>query len=250
MKIQILSDQHIEFKKNYGYVINRMIPRADVLVIAGDFCNHTPMREKFIQEHLLPKWKHIIMIPGNHDLWDDSWDHPSFGFHRQVFEKNGNKCYYVNNQIIEIDDVSFICSTMWTHIGAVNSFSIHNSMGDYDMIDGLTVEKINEYHLLNRGFLNESMYKLTNVKTKRVIVTHHVPSFNLISPAWRNHTLNEAFAADMDTFIMMHGDDVSLWIHGHSHDCVDKYLGDIRFVRNPMGYPHERKGDMDLVISV
>lgn len=251
MRIQILSDQHIDVGRNFGYVVNRMVPRADVLVIAGDFCAHRPMRENFIRDRLLPKWKTIIMVPGNHDLWNCSFDDPFFGSAEKVFEhSNGNKCYYVNNKIVEVDNVCFICSTLWSHIGAVNSFQIQRSLGDYAEIKGYTIEKNNEYHLINKAFLSESVSSLVNDSRKKVIVTHHIPSFNLVSPRWKNQVLNEAFAADMDSFIMMYSDYISCWIHGHSHDFLDTYLGGIHFVRNPMGYPKERNGDMDLVINV
>ena len=249
MKIQILSDQHIEFKKNFSYVINRMIPRADVLVIAGDFCPHNElMRSKFIRAHILPKWKHTIIIPGNHEFWKSTCDDEWFGNRKEIYEQDGNICYYVNNDIVIIDEIPFVCSTMWSYIGHINSYYIQQSMGDYHNCKGLTVDITNKFHTDSRLFLNVAMKDLSNKRS--VIVTHHIPSFNLISPRWRNEDLNEAFAADMDSFIMDNEGKISHWIHGHSHDCLDQYLCGIRFIRNPMGYPHERKGDMDLVITI
>jgi hypothetical protein len=122
-------------------------------------------------------------------------------------------------------------------------------MNDYSKIYGLTVDKTNDYHTANRKFLEDAMEKIPEGK-RCVVITHHVPSFNLISKRWRGNPLNEAFSADMDTFIMMYGHKISHWIHGHSHDRVDKVIEGVRFIRNPMGYPHERDCDMDLVIEI
>jgi len=250
MKIQILSDQHIEFPKNFSYLINRLHPRADVLVIAGDFCPHNEsMRIQYIYDHILPKWKHTIMIPGNHEFWGSNFNDEWFGSKKEIYEhSNGNKCYYINNDIITLDKISFVCSTMWSYIGHINSYRVQQSLGDYHYCDGLNVDLTNRFHTANRIFFKVAMDTISN--NRCVFVTHHVPSFNLISSKWRGNDLNEAFSSDMDTFIMENEEKISHWIHGHSHDFLDKYLCGIRFIRNPMGYPRERYGDMDFTITL
>ena len=253
MKVQILSDQHLEFKKNFGYFENRCVARADTLVIAGDFFPHGSnefVRETHIENRLLAKWKNVVLIPGNHEFYGATYEHKFFGEAYEVYEhSNGNKCHYVNNGIVEIDGVHFVCTTLWSHIGYDNAYHIQNSMNDYYQIRGLSVDKVNKFYATNVEFLVDAMSKIPKGK-KCVIVTHHVPSYNLISPRWRGSRLNDAFSADMDVFIMTHSDKISHWIHGHSHDAVDQYIDGIRFIRNPMGYPQERDVDMDMVIRI
>jgi len=251
MKIQILSDQHIEFKQNDTYFRNRCHPRADTLIIAGDLCPHvSPKRYNCINNMLLQNWNNTIIIPGNHEFYDSTAKDEWFGEKEQIFSNSyGNKCYYVNNKVVEIDKHYFVCSTLWSNIGYDKASQIQYQMNDYHKIHGLTVDFINECHTANRKWLQEAVSNIPNGK-KCVVITHHVPSFNLINPRWRGHELNEAFSADMDTFIMMFGDKISHWIHGHSHDFIDTNLGGIRFIRNPMGYPQERGCNMDLVIDI
>jgi len=248
MKIQILSDQHIDFKQNFSYCMNRMIPRCETLIIAGDICPHDIYEhERFIHEKILPNWKNTIIIPGNHEFWGNSSDDEFFGSKKKVWTKDGNTCTYMNNDVVEIDGVTFIGTTLWSYIGGDKHFEIQNGMGDYTYIQGNTVDKNNQRFLDNCEFLTNAVKDLDK---KAVVITHHVPSFNLINDQYRGHSLNEAFAADMDTFIMMYGHKISHWIHGHSHDEIDRVFDGIRFIRNPMGYPQERNCNMDMVIRI
>ena len=250
MKIQILSDQHIDFSKNFNYVINRCIPRCDTLVIAGDLCPHTEGHEKFITEHILPKWKNVIIIPGNHEFYGDDIDHKYFGSIETIYEnQKGNKAYYVNNKIVELNGVYFVCSTLWSHIGYENALHIKTQMNDFYKITGMTIDIYNSIYRANVHFMEDAMSKIPNGK-RCVVVTHHIPSYNLVNRRWREHPTNDAFSSDMDIFIMQHESKISHWIHGHSHDYLDETHSGIRFIRNPMGYPQERDCDMDMVISV
>jgi Icc-related predicted phosphoesterase len=251
MKIQILSDQHLEFEKNQNYFVNNCHSRADTLIIAGDFCNHnSPIRYNYINNHVLPKWKNTIMIPGNHEFYGSHVNDEWFGVKDKIYDGGkGSKVHYLNNGVVEIDGFYFVCSTLWSWAGYDNASQVQHMMNDYREISGLTVDRLNEYHKINRDFLQDAMMSIPNGK-RCVMITHHVPSFNLIGARWRGNNLNEAFSADMDTFIMMYGDKISHWIHGHSHDFLDRTLSGIRFIRNPMGYPGERDCDMDLVIEI
>jgi len=251
MKIQILSDLHVDHKKNYDLFNNRFHARADTLIIAGDIHPHNSENyDTFIKNCLLPKWKNVIIIPGNHEFYGSTFDDEKFGHFIKLYENSdGHKVHYCNNHILEIEDTQFICSTLWSHIGLSNVYKIQHMLNDYHEIRGLTVDIVNEIHMINKNFLIDSLLQVPNEK-RCIVVTHHVPSFNLISPRWRSDDLNEAFSADLDTIIMTYSDKISHWIHGHSHDSIDKILDGVRFIRNPMGYPREQSGDMDLVIDI
>lgn len=248
MKIQVLSDQHIEHKANFGHFINRCVPSADTLVIAGDLCPHVdPTRYSYINQHILPKWKNTIIIPGNHEFYGSTKNDEWFESKKVVYEHhNGNKCYYLNNDTVEIEGVTFVCSTLWSEISPNNHITIQNGLNDYYSIKGNTVRDTNERFKANCKYLEETVDSLDSC----VVVTHHVPSFSLVTERYRGHSLNEAFIADMDGFLDQYSHKIPLWICGHSHDFMDKMIYDTRCLRNPMGYPRERDADMDLVVEI
>ena len=70
-----------------------------------------------------------------------------------------------------------------------------------------------------------------------VIVTHHAPSLRSISPVFDQDLLNAAFASALDE--MVAASEVPLWVHGHTHHCVDYRIGNTRVVSNQRGYPQE-----------
>ena len=72
LEIQIVSDLHLEFwqtKTKFNFVQ----PAADILALLGDICcwgsdNDFETFKKFIYE-ILPLYKTIIMVPGNHEYY-------------------------------------------------------------------------------------------------------------------------------------------------------------------------------------
>ncbi|MCZ8101045.1 MAG: metallophosphoesterase, partial [Burkholderiales bacterium] len=73
---------------------------------------------------------------------------------------------------------------------------------------------------------------------RRVVVTHHLPSWHSVSPAYVAAPSNPAFASDLDALVPR----ADLWIHGHTHSSHDYLLGGCRVVCNPRGYPMRAGG--------
>ena len=67
-----------------------------------------------------------------------------------------------------------------------------------------------------------------------VVVTHHVPSFELVAPEFKGSPLNGAFAVELGNYIA--ASPIEYWIYGHSHRNIDKVIGNTRCVSNQLGY--------------
>jgi Icc-related predicted phosphoesterase len=76
-----------------------------------------------------------------------------------------------------------------------------------------------------------------NPSDKNIIITHHLPSYSCIDPKYRNSSLNQFFANDLD-YLINELKPVA-WIFGHSHSAVDIKIGETRCVSMPTGYPSE-----------
>jgi Icc-related predicted phosphoesterase len=75
-----------------------------------------------------------------------------------------------------------------------------------------------------------------------VVVTHHAPSQRSLNPLYSD-PMAAAYATHLDALVEESG--VPLWIHGHTHHCVDYRLGRTRVVANQRGYPDEPVGGFD-----
>jgi hypothetical protein len=82
-----------------------------------------------------------------------------------------------------------------------------------------------------------------------LVVTHHAPGLRSCAPAFRDHPVTAAYASDLEW--MLDGS-AALWIHGHTHFCVDYAVNGTRVVANQRGYPDEAAAGFDpaLVVEV
>jgi 3',5'-cyclic AMP phosphodiesterase CpdA len=125
MRLQLLSDLHLE--NNFGFVA-QPAAGADVLVLAGDIGSYQPgsrlMNEAdFGLARFAPKagrgsWKHVLYVPGNHEY--DALEYPATRLRlRAACERLG--ITWLDEQVVVIDSVRFVGSTLWTDFDALAS---------------------------------------------------------------------------------------------------------------------------------
>ena len=71
-----------------------------------------------------------------------------------------------------------------------------------------------------------------------VVLTHHAPSYQSVSPQFIGNSANGAFVSNLEEFILDRPK-IKVWAHGHTHSPSDYYIGDCRVVANPLGYRRE-----------
>lgn len=67
-----------------------------------------------------------------------------------------------------------------------------------------------------------------------MLVTHHLPTLEVVAPQHKGSLLNSAFATELGDFIA--DSRIDVWIYGHSHANIDATIGNTRIVSNQMGY--------------
>ena len=235
LKVTWVSDLHLDFPINVSRVLNGDIDNvhnADVLVIAGDTCEHDKRQSlKHVFEHLQSQYSFIIEIPGNHNYWSMNYNNKK---HKQMFESfqhwEADNHVYVNNTTVYIDDIAFVCSCLWSKINYEEQVEIQHTMNDYAFIKNFVTMDSMCVHKRSAKFLQQELQK----PGKKIVVSHHLPSYQLIDPCYVHETTNSAYASSLEH---MFDCDFEFWIHGHSHSRVDEMILDRRFVRNPLGYP-------------
>ena len=237
-KIQIASDLHLEFPENRDFLEkNPIIPKAKILLLAGDIVSDNK-RDK--AEFFFKKWQNdfklIIEVPGNHDYYGGTISSVLPSWHElapnHVKMNNTGQTFY---------GIKFICSTLWSYVPSQSETYTHRSINDYhqirkkspDDMRNLTVKDTNEFNKISVAYLYEELQKPFDGKI--VVLTHHLPSNKCISPKFYNSPLNPAFVNSLDDLIQFN-QQISLWVHGHSHDFRDIKIGNTRVVRNPLGY--------------
>ena len=176
---------------------------GDILVLAGDI--------GYIGDEM-------IVVPGNHEFYK-YYDIASLQEGELVQIRSNVKVYY--NAIVNMGDVDMILSTLWAHIPLQDAFATESGVTDFHriMFEGETIT-----------------FKQFN---KELVVTHHVPSFQLSSPDFKGSRINGAFVSNEDDFIETCGADY--WIYGHFHRNIDNLIGKTQCVSNQLGYVFARE---------
>lgn len=179
------------------------------------------------------QYEQVLVVPGNHEFYK-YYDIASLPDGELLAVRSNVRVYY--NAIVTIGDVDLILSTLWAHIPLQDAFATEQGVTDFRRImykdETLTYEQFNREHVRCMEFLRRACKVAPSAK--RIIVTHHVPSFQLSSPDFKGSHINGAFVADEDAFIESCGADY--WIYGHSHRNIDAVIGTTQCLSNQLGY--------------
>jgi predicted phosphohydrolase len=241
MKIQYASDLHLEFRDNERYLGSEpLIPSADVLVLAGDIVPFNQMDDfKWFFNFVSENFKVVYWVPGNHEYY-----HSDLAEQRgTLYEAVRPNVFLVNNYAVTIEDVRLIFATLWTNIKPIYQIQIERGMNDFHLIKlngaRLTAEDLNSEHATSLAFIEYELLQQTP-GIRKMVVTHHVPTFVKYPPKYLGSVLNQAFAVDLDKLLIAIGPDY--WLFGHHHQNIAEFtVGKTKLITNQLGYVQARE---------
>lgn len=250
MRLQLISDLHLEFDPNY-------LPKnngSDTLILSGDICvvdyfkrseqsPHYVKKLSFLKffEHVAKNWDNVVYVMGNHENYLGS-----IGKSYNILKENiPESIHLLDKTSIEIDGIAFIGGTLWTdqNNGCPSTeFVLRNRMNDYRVIDsGIRYGRLStkETRVEHANTLREFSRLYHETTLPVVVCSHHAPTWLSIHENYKNeHLLNGGYASDLSDFILDRPR-IKLWTHGHMHNNFDYMVGDTRVVCNPKGYHNE-----------
>ncbi len=239
MRVFAISDLHIDYEENYVWLssLSDVDYQDDIIIIAGDLTDIPPLFTKGL-EILKDKFKDVLFVPGNHDLW--------------VIRNNGNDSLEQFHQLKQTaEDIGVITEPY--HHGALSIVPLY---GWYDFTFGepkqqlktgwmdFTAckwpENIDETDITNNFVsMNEPFLKTRN---KFIIsFSHFLPRIDLMPSVIppRNRLLYPVLGSILlESQIRKLGSDIH--VYGHSHVNIQKRKGNITYINNAFGYPSER----------
>ncbi|MCD4665782.1 MAG: metallophosphoesterase [Bacteroidales bacterium] len=235
MKIQYCSDLHLEFPENKEFLkINPIQPNGDILLLAGDIVPFVVIdNHKDFFDYLADNFKYTYWVPGNHEYYRFDIINKS----GTLNEKIRSNVFLVNNTSVIHHNVKYIFSTLWTKIRPAYQWQIERGLSDFHVIKysgyRFSAEK---YNLLHEDSLNFIKQELSEKKEhKKVVVTHHVPTFLNYPEKYKGSVLNDAFAVELFDLIETIGPDY--WIFGHHHQNISDFkIGKTKLITNQLGY--------------
>lgn len=125
---------------------------------------------------------------------------------------------------------------MWSKIPLKEAYYTEQVISDFRRIifngDLLTFADFNLEHERCLSFLKDAVS--CSRARRKIVVTHHVPSFQMQCPKFADSQANGAFTVELEEYIKNSG--IDYWIFGHSHYNVDVKIGNTNCVSNQLGY--------------
>lgn len=204
-------------------------------------------------EQFLTKMCHmftrVFIITGNHEYYyhhgryisdTDRWMATVEAKIRDIATRLTN-LVYLQNELFELPetDICIYGTTLWSRITDRERSVVRQQIADYQRIPNMTTDRSTQLFETNVAHLTETL------QNKRLIViSHHLPKYDLIADKYRSSGINSAFASTVEI-----ADDprIVAWIAGHTHSPMIQG----KYYVNPIGYPMENQvTDFNKVISI
>lgn len=262
--LQFISDIHLEYynEMSFGKILR---PKAPYLALAGDIGK--PKTKLFADffKYCSNNWKHIFYVAGNHEYYgnkfamvedeivqQESFDDIQTAISSVVGQFNNVHFFTEENPSVYLkeDNVAIVGQTLWTHIQPSKMKLVQKCMNDYSYISvndqtkirALSPLDINTMHLRQKAILTKQLAFWQQSNVPVCVITHHMPSFELICEQYRQSPINCCFASDCDELIQH---PVRAWVYGHTHNVASKILNGVALAVNAMGYPKEHIAGFD-----
>lgn len=246
MKITLWSDIHLEFSSFEP--IN--LTESDVLILAGDCLiasmtkGHTEFANRFNEffSKCNDLFANIIVIAGNHEFYKGHW-YKSLDVLREFYAKFNN-ITFLEQDSIQINNVTFVGGTMWTNMNNGDPLTIVHvptQLNDFRVIrhDKRNYRKLLPKDVMARYYETENIFhRLINesLTDKVVVVTHHCPTTKSVSDEHKHdHLTNGAYVNNLSNFILDHVK-IKYWCCGHTHWAHEYSIGQCTVICNPRGY--------------
>lgn len=272
LKIQIVSDVHSEFWSTKK-VFNFIKPSAPILALLGDIgCvgsdDDFVVYKRFVTEQL-SKFKHVILIAGNHEYYYNPPTKTSrvgktntlAACNKKIkaFAATSPKLHFLHNSTMKMTigkkKYVIIGSVLWTWIPKEYRKGVQHRMNDYRYINvrdsktkrirGITSDDVAAMHVKNRRYIKLALALAKKAGAVAIVLTHHKPYLK------KNHSSTPyacAYESDMSKLFIK---PLAAWAYGHTHIKDQSIIKGVKIVSNPKGYPKQQTHfDRSYVLSI
>jgi len=249
MRVFAASDLHVDFAANLAVVedISAVDHLDDVLILAGDVAHRFEVLLGIL-ETLRARFRSLLYVPGNHDLWvRDDGDDSIAKFHR-ILEMCAR--LDISTQPTTMEGYRFVPLFSWYEPDFGQGSTWPGGTGG---AGGIPVRWADRRHCRwpqDMGPPAEYFARLNQADQhgpvgSRATITfsHFVPRPDLL-PSREHLRFKElpqvAGSAAIDSQLRLAG--ASAHVFGHTHIRCDGQIGGVRYVQHGLGYPRERRG--------
>jgi len=237
VRIQIMSDLHIEQCQEVPDSLSYITPKADILVLAGDIGRiHRFTQLKSFLEDVCKKFKIVLYVPGNHEFYRVPcvpWKGMSELYQDLLVIKKGiANLFVLSRSSVVIGDVCIAGCTLWSQaMVEIPKFIVK--------IKGINTRIYNGLFRRDLAYIEHMISYCKKKELKLVVVTHHCPTHFVSRKA---HMYKSLYTSNLD--YLLDSQKVHTWICGHNHKNFDLVtpLG-THLISNQKGKPRDHVED-------
>jgi Icc-related predicted phosphoesterase len=229
----------LHLESNAFSPVASVVKEADVIVLAGDV---HPGVDGIVWARQAFGDKPLVMVAGNHELYEGDWNRT---LDEMRVAARANHVYFLENDSVVIDGVSFFGATLWTDFQYFSTTPVwdrefaEKNFPDFNSIwvgdETLTTEQTIARHNESLAWLKDELAK--GDPEKQVVVTHHFPHKKSCAPQYVVDRLTAVFGSHIPESVI---NQCGLWIHGHTHSSSNYRIGGgeryTRVIANPRGF--------------
>lgn len=244
MKIQIISDIHLEHHVDYDFK-KTITPKCDYLFIPGDIGHIDKPLFKEFMNYVSYNWKEVFYVPGNHEFYDNELT-SYYEKYEYFFDEYYNIFFVDEESTYQLEDY-------------IITGSIGFSLLDLDYNDDY-LEYLNDFKYIkySSGILTpwhnniiartqkETLYDtILKNKDKKIILMTHIPygHHNMTSskefhdqPTFLTKYFCNTLDVEINKKIIEH---CKIVIGGHTHHSYDYTRNGVRYISNQIGYKYD-----------
>jgi len=249
VKIQLLSDLHLENPKSYD--LFAVTPRAPVLALIGDIgCTKDEGLFDFLTTQV-EQFQLVFFLLGNHEPYGSDWDKATTAvnkFAQEIKQLRADQprlgeFIFLNRTRYDLSDrVTVLGCTLYSMVTKIEMDHVSFGLNDFYQIEDFSVEQHNEAHVADLAWLNDQVEAIATEEPHRsvVILTHHSPTRDprAVDPKHAGGNIQSGFSTDLSEETCWTTECVKVWAFGHTHfncDFEDEPTR-LRVVTNQHGY--------------
>jgi len=240
--LQIMSDLHLGRLDVGGFP--PLAPGVSLVIIAGDTCEGL-VRAIRSMRAAYPDTE-IVTVAGNHEFYG-----------RTYFDElaEGRECarelrvHLLEDSLVTFGKLRILGASLWTDYALFGESTremamrtARDTMRDHRRIKWQSdpwlrfrPAEARALHVRSRAFIETELARPFSGTS--MILTHHAPVPEALSPSYRDQMLSAAYASDLRQTIDRY--QPHYWIWGHTHFPVDMLRGRTRLISNPRAYADE-----------
>eukprot|EP00980_Cylindrotheca_fusiformis_P010866 scaffold2466_cov120-Cylindrotheca_fusiformis.AAC.2 len=250
LRIQVVSDLHIEFYGDEMPPQTIIEPKAPILALLGDvgYACTEQLRQFLLAQS--DRFEQVLFLAGNHEYYNHGTTYSMTEQNEclQSISAERENLHLMEKDRMIFNDVVVLGTTLWSEIPDERVQAAEAHLNDYHKSYNhapgetprlLTAAETREMHRESLAWLESQLEDAKNRNQKVLVLTHHTPLLSGTSdPKYDGNELTSCFSTDLSYLLTS---PVEAWACGHTHYNFDLQHCGVRVFSNQRGYKSNPK---------